>query len=1258
MSSSPPRPRRFRVYAFSIGLAAIVAVALLLRGCLAPRVEAREYLFVPADLAGLRGLDRDGVLAYCRSEVRPADYPGVARGAHGALWAGEANGWDRALLAVAALGGLGVEARVVPGEPPRVAYRDGPGWVVARLDADGPAEPLAEPPAEIAETRPELFHTLTPEVVLDRKDGQSEHVGGEAPQHLADWAYRPVVLEAIAADGQAVYALRVGTRTVLRTPPLAGVRRAELRLTWKHGDRSETWSRELFDRANARPDVPGRDAVRVGERYAVAAAAGPLVAEALPARVRMMELAEYTPVEDATTRTLVTAAVKYQAECDEQTRALAKECQVAVTWTTPRITIAASSGSAGDRDDPPPGLTLDALADTVEATGARAREFHVARGLANDTIETRVLFEATRRPVVSASTVLSHFKSDAADAPARRVGLLIAEAERLVKTEPLGATVTFTSALPPYLTGEEADRLKTGLGTVRMERTSAGLAVHGLVQKDAAPAEEPWKGYAWDAAGSVAFADPAELALVVDGMLARKLGRLDHVLKCEARSAWPLDALPVVAGSLLTYKATVAGKEHRLLVTVRLKDGKPTGTWTDAATGKGGDLAGSWPDVLAAGPTLGAVLADALPEGTSTRTQVLVGPNDRYVEGRAVELAGGSAVLLATARFPLVLSWKRGDMAMTLESVSPVVQGRVRDAETAAAVPAARIGLVGTVRKATRGLVTDHPAAGDGTFAVPVRTRPQRLLLILDRSGSMRYGLDPKAVVGPRDEPPPADQQRMHFLRREAHRLLAGLSPTVEVALWSFTTGPLDRDLASPRHVRIDCPYTADHAQVKAAIDRLEPAHGTPLTGVVVKLAQHLKDDPLSGDAVVVLLTDGENEDKTTTLADAYDKAGGTSPVHAIGFAIETNGRADRDLRGLAETTGGTYRIAGSGEALRLAFGNVADQLADVELRVETTCHAPAVLRVPASDLGVRRQDVRLSHGCATCKCSGKALLTITRDTVGRLAECIGLSPKARGWIEARVKDGTWTVTIPNRRVNVGRVSAYAWWEAEAATGRLVGRTEDGLHGSSADDAGYWPPLVGPDAAGHLPFVAWYQGIVSYTTGSVLAGLKWHREPGFLNGTREDFLRFVQANALAFSARWWGEVGSQAFPENLHAYWSGVCLNFTLQSLAVGMPSTACHREWAKAFCDKVAGGLKDLPPDVAKERFDGAFGPEYRQLYDATKRLRDLAARRGVPMDGPPGQEFTLLLDGLDKFKKRWEDGVDAGFDCKRFGTVPRDGP
>jgi hypothetical protein len=1453
-----------RILCVTVPVAALILTLLLLRGCIretdTPQF-AKEALFVPGDLARLKQLDRDGVLDYCRTQIRPANYEGILRGAHGALWAGEANAWDRVLLAAAALEGMHIESRVVPGDPPRVAYKDGSRWMTVRVDVQDAPQESEQAPAEaitladLPAKLPDLFHTIQPVFVLERDGGEVVRADPAASERLAGWAYEPVLLRVVGEGPELYYAIQVGDRPEFRSPSLQGCRRVRLELTWRYKDQSATWARELFDVENAKAEIPGHDKPRPGDRYAIVVAAGPLVPDVLPTRARMMELPGYTPVDDEPMRELIRLGTKYQVDSDERTRKIADYCKVDVAWTMPRITIAASEVLPGDK--PEAGLSLDALADGVEATGAKSREFHVARGMATDLVETRVVYEARGKPVVSTSTVFSNFKADSPDSPTRRVAKIETEARRLLAEEPIGSTVVLT-AMPPRSMPPEEITKTAARPTLLIERIADGVSLRGLSRSPEAGrgSKSPWGRYEWKNDASAAFADGVrELAVVADAMLARKSGHLDYTLQFDLRSVWPRRFLPIARNSVLTYLVQTKEKSERLAVDIGLTNGQPTGAWTSQETNKRGTTSGKWPDVLAVsaqGAALGTFLGiDSA--GQPTKVAVRVGENVRELEGRKVAFDGGSATILANDGLPIILEWQRGDLSLRLESATPVVRGTTRDTETGLPA-AASVSLTRTVNAAAqteidlrkwsmqgparngnwklasdgrsvtqtlngeptffvspddfiettiRGKIrvddtgdhdyigfvlgyrspirdkkhadndfdfllfdwrkTDSPpakegfalsrvrgnfaeleggvyaglwnrkksarfetlasshgrgkgwksrvdysfevnykrdrvqisidgirvldvkgkfepgrfgfyaysqadvrfssvakvtyqesnvdvtktdTAADGSFALAVAAPRRRLILVLDRSGSMSASLDPKDGRSPRDPPAPKGQQRIDYLRKAVHGLLDKLPGGVEVALWSFSTGPVDRDVDNPRHTRVDCPFTTDLARVRKAVDALKPDNGTPITGAVHKVLDHVAEDPLSANAQVVLLTDGENSSRNPA-AKAYHDRNGTVPIHTIGFAIEPGGKAEGELRDLAEVSGGKFHIAGTGEELALAFDKVETAVPNVRLAVKSTCHSPVELSIPAAKLGGDALDVPMTHGCATCKCTGKTLLTVRKDTIGKLAECNGLSPKARAMIEERVKDGKWCVTIPTSRVNLGEISAYAWWETEDATGRMVGRTEDGLHGASIDPR-TWPDAAA-NAAGNIPFVAWYEGIVAYTMGSVDAAMRWTREPGFMAGGPEGFKRFVQANALDFSARWWSEVGASAFPENMHNYWSGVCLNYTLQSAALGLPATNCFRHWAGAICDQAAGAAKDIPKDLAGPWFDDHFGEQYRKLYGEAKELAEKLAL-DESIDKAARDNAREFVDELNKFKKAWDDGVDKGFDCNRF--------
>ena len=475
-------------------IAIAVAVFLMLRGC-GKKPESgsptaqRKALFVPADLGRLKKLDRDGVLEYCRTQIRPAKYDGFLRGAHGALWAGEANAWDRVLLAAEALEGLSVEMRIVPGDVPRLAYRDGTHWTTVRVDAAAAAETRPKPPPnslsldEFRAKHGDMFHTIQPVIELATDKGNAAAI--EVPQQLlADWVRQPVVLRVIAEGETLHYVLDVGGKqSPLTQGPLKRCRRATLKLTWRYKNQSAAWERVLFDRGNIKPAVPGHDAPRAGDCYAIVIASGPLLPEVLETRERMFELPGYTPVDDPA-RELLRLGVKYQVDCDERAHALAKECKVDVAWTTPRVTMVAAEAAADGKGKS--GLTMDALADSVEAAGPHSREFYVAHGLADDLVESRVLYEARRKPVISTSTVFSNFKADSPDSPVRRVARIAAEARRMLADEPIGSS-TILTALPARSQSVEkttaASRAFPANADNRAHRGRAGPAWPGAADK-------------------------------------------------------------------------------------------------------------------------------------------------------------------------------------------------------------------------------------------------------------------------------------------------------------------------------------------------------------------------------------------------------------------------------------------------------------------------------------------------------------------------------------------------------------------------------------------------------------------------------------------------------------------------------------------------------------------------------------------------------------------------------------------------------
>ncbi|MBI1903516.1 MAG: hypothetical protein HYS13_20630, partial [Planctomycetia bacterium] len=602
------------------------------------------------------------------------------RGAHGALWAGEANAWDRVLLAAEALAGKGIEARIVPGEPPRLAYRAGEGWTTVRLDGEAAAETGAAPPAgavaglrELAAKHPDRVHWLVPTFVLEAQDGKTKRLTGN-PDQLAAWVHEPVVVTAQDGKDGVFYGLRIGPVVEEAKPglkfevgrgfgsgPVGKLRRVALELTHKFKDKTAVWQRELFDARNTPKVVPGHDAARAGDRYAIVVAAGPLIPEVLETRAKMLGSEKHTPLKEKIDRDLVFLGVKYQVDSDKHTSELAERTKVEVAWTTPRITLAASEPTAKHvakpkADEPPPGLSLDALADQVEAKGKRAREFHLARGLANDVIETRVLFEVAKQPVISASTVLSRFKAQTPETPERRLTQILNEAKRILSEEPIGTKLRLTALLPRGAQAEpKADDAKPP--SLIVERAASGLVLHGVAVNEAIKKGKVSERFRWDPGQSAPFGgDAVALALAADGLLADQLRRPNYLLKLEVLSGWPVEPLPLTAGSVLRYRAQHDGKKYSVTVLVSLKDGVPGGMWFTAPQGEAwvdlfprqgsrvGEVAGRWPEILSSTPIGPAVESFLAPSGAGLKgeaatVRVAVANQVRDVSGVKIGLS-------------------------------------------------------------------------------------------------------------------------------------------------------------------------------------------------------------------------------------------------------------------------------------------------------------------------------------------------------------------------------------------------------------------------------------------------------------------------------------------------------------------------------------------------------------------------------------------------------------------------------------------
>ena len=224
-------------------------------------------------------------------------------------------------------------------------------------------------------------------------------------------------------------------------------------------------------------------------------------------------------------------------------------------------------------------------------------------------------------------------------------------------------------------------------------------------------------------------------------------------------------------------------------------------------------------------------------------------------------------------------------------------------------------------------------------------------------------------------------------------------------------------------------------------------------------------------------------------------------PIHTIGFAVDPTGKADNQLDDLARISGGTYQLASSGRELEIAFQKLQRDLDQVGMLVSSPNHAPKEISIAASTDPLSSIEVQLEP-----RGRDDHLMLIVDDNIDDLELAQGLSVKAQNMIRERVTGGEWAVLIPNRRTNIANISAYGWFEVHRDSGRLLGRTEDGLHGTPPADW-QWPPYHPVDYMG-APYVAlaqWVKGTAAYAAGSAVAAMNWHKQPNFLSADSEDF---------------------------------------------------------------------------------------------------------------------------------------------------------
>lgn len=197
--------------------------------------------------------------------------------------------------------------------------------------------------------------------------------------------------------------------------------------------------------------------------------------------------------------------------------------------------------------------------------------------------------------------------------------------------------------------------------------------------------------------------------------------------------------------------------------------------------------------------------------------------------------------------------------------------------------------------------VTNFTILEDGVVQAPIqavcndtlKSAPVSVMLVIDRSGSMRGT-------------PLSDAQNA------AKKFLDRLSASDEAGLVSFGGS-----------VSYDQSWTMNKNTVKTAIDMLTANGGTPLWRAVQQASQLTR--ARLNKKVLIVLTDGENNDNSVSLQNAINQARSDSViVFTIGLGNSVN---ITDLRQLATQTGGKYYSAPSSSDLDAIYQAIARQL-------------------------------------------------------------------------------------------------------------------------------------------------------------------------------------------------------------------------------------------------------------------------------------------------------------------------------------------
>lgn len=197
---------------------------------------------------------------------------------------------------------------------------------------------------------------------------------------------------------------------------------------------------------------------------------------------------------------------------------------------------------------------------------------------------------------------------------------------------------------------------------------------------------------------------------------------------------------------------------------------------------------------------------------------------------------------------------------------------------------------------AGRGALTPLASAADDAKVTKLPDRHRAILLVMDTSGSMSGDKLTQAKLG----------------------AIEGVRANDDPNTW-FMLIRFGGDCSAG--VSIAQRWTRDRPAMLAAINALRADGGTPLAPALTRAARELRAFARPGQAGVILLADGDNDDSCGTVAAAVGeltRAGARFHYETIGLGVSD--AAAKDLRLIASSTGGSYTSAADAGEVRQSF--------------------------------------------------------------------------------------------------------------------------------------------------------------------------------------------------------------------------------------------------------------------------------------------------------------------------------------------------